>query len=61
MTSLDALTLAYLPMEDPGFSADPLPHFAAVRERASPGSHCAFGHVVTSTKRCATCCGSITA
>ncbi len=48
MTSLDALTLAYLPMEEPGFAADPFPHFAAVRSVHPWLARCAFGHVITS-------------
>ena len=47
MPSLDALELAYLPMEEPGFAADPFPHFAAARAVHPWLARCAFGHVIT--------------
>jgi len=47
MQNLDALDLPGLPMEDPAFSEDPLPHFAAAHERHPWLATCSFGHVVT--------------
>ena len=33
MPRLDELELAYLPMEEPAFSADPFPHLKAARQQ----------------------------
>lgn len=48
MPSITELDLPTLAMEDPAFSADPLPIFAAAREQHPWLPTCAFGFVVTS-------------
>jgi len=47
MQNLNQLDLPSLPMEDPAFSENPLPQFAAARERHPWLATCAFGHVIT--------------
>ncbi len=46
MTALADLNLATLPMEDPAFSRDPWPHFAAAREVHPWLAQTAFGYAV---------------
>jgi len=46
MQTLEELDLMNLPMEEPGFSADPWPHFAAARRQHPWLAKCAFGYVV---------------
>ena len=46
MQRLDELKLPHLTMEDPGFAANPFPHFAAARAAHPWLATCAFGHVV---------------
>jgi cytochrome P450 len=48
MKTIAELSLHHLPMEEPGFSENPWPHFAAARERHPWLATCAFGHVVHS-------------
>lgn len=45
-TAAADLELSYLPMENPEFSADPLPYFSAAREQHPWLAQCAFGFVV---------------
>ncbi|MCB2060287.1 MAG: cytochrome P450 [Novosphingobium sp.] len=47
MQKLAELDLPDLPMEDPAFSENPLPHFAAAREMHPWLATCAFGFVIT--------------
>jgi cytochrome P450 len=47
MQTIAELRLPQLPMEDPAFSENPLPQFAAARERHPWLATCAFGFVVT--------------
>jgi cytochrome P450 len=47
MQTISELSLPTLPMEDPAFSENPLPHFAAAREQHPWLATCAFGFVVT--------------
>lgn len=46
MQMLAELDLPNLPMEEPAFSADPWPHFAAARRQHPWLAKCAFGYVV---------------
>lgn len=46
MEKLADLDLMYLPMEESGFAADPLPYFAAARQQHPWLATCAFGTVV---------------
>ena len=46
MQTLAELDLAYLPMEEPGFSENPWPHFAAARTQHPWLAQCAFGYVI---------------
>ncbi len=46
MKTLAELDLMHLPMEEPGFAADPWPYFVAAREKHPWLAKCAFGHVV---------------
>ena len=48
MQRLDELDLAYLPMEEPAFSADPFPYLKTARQQHPWLARCAFGHVVLS-------------
>jgi len=48
MHQITELQLAELPMQDPGFAADPWPTLAAARERHPWFSRCDFGYVVHS-------------
>lgn len=47
MQAITDLELPSLPMEDPAFSENPLPHFAAAREKHDWLATCAFGFVVS--------------
>ncbi|TGD73391.1 cytochrome P450 [Mangrovimicrobium sediminis] len=46
MQAIADLDLAHLPMETPEFSADPLPYFAAARDKHPWLAQCLFGHVI---------------
>lgn len=46
MEKLEDLQLAHLSMEDPTFSENPWPHFAAAREQHPWLASCSFGYVV---------------
>jgi cytochrome P450 len=48
MLTPEDLDLAYLPMEEPGFSADPFPHMNAARQKHPWLARCAFGYTVIS-------------
>jgi len=52
MPRLDELDLAYLPMEEPAFSADPFPYLRTARQQHPWLARCAFGHVVLSHDAC---------
>ena len=47
MQAITELELPRLAMEEPGFSEDPLPQFAAAREQHPWLATCAFGFVIT--------------
>jgi cytochrome P450 len=44
------LDLAYLPVEEPGFSDDPVSHFVAARRRHPWLARCTLGYIVTEQK-----------
>jgi hypothetical protein len=47
MQTIGELDLLHIPMEDPGFGADPWPHFTAARKQHPWAAKCAFGYVIT--------------
>ncbi len=46
MPDINELSLAYLPVEDPAFAADPLPHFEAARRQHPWLARCSYGFLV---------------
>ena len=46
MRAIGELSLADLPVEDPDFAADPLPHFEAARRTHSWLARCSYGYLV---------------
>jgi cytochrome P450 len=50
MPELADLDLPYLPLDEPGFSDDPVPHFVAARRRHPWLARCSVGYVVTEHK-----------
>src|SRR5689334_2385361 len=47
LVRLEELDLTYLPVAEAGFASDPLPYFAAAREKHPWLAKCSFGYVVT--------------